>query len=88
MTNVHKHNPGAATIVTLERDEDALRVEVVNAPGRPAAPQPGNGYGLIGMRERVEMIGGLCTITSAPGEGTLVHAQIPFKHGHKEHTRP
>jgi signal transduction histidine kinase len=35
--------------------------------------------GLIGMRERVEMIGGTFAIESSPGQGTTVRAQIPFR---------
>lgn len=81
LTNVHKHNPGAATIVTLERDEDALRVEVVNAPGRPAAPQPGNGYGLIGMRERVTAIGGAVEAGPTPSGSFRVRAVLPTTEG-------
>jgi signal transduction histidine kinase len=34
--------------------------------------------GLIGMKERVEMVGGKLTIESAPGVGTTVRAEIPF----------
>lgn len=35
--------------------------------------------GLLGMRERVEMVGGTFTITSTPGQGTTVAARIPFR---------
>ena len=34
--------------------------------------------GLLGMRERVEMIGGNFSVESAPGQGTTIRAQIPF----------
>ena len=34
--------------------------------------------GLVGMRERVEMVGGTLTIESTPGKGTTVRAEIPF----------
>ena len=34
--------------------------------------------GLLGMRERLEMVGGTFTITSAPGKGTTLLAQIPL----------
>jgi signal transduction histidine kinase len=34
--------------------------------------------GLVGMKERVEMIGGQFTIVSKPGTGTTVRAEIPF----------
>ncbi len=36
--------------------------------------------GVLGMRERVEMIGGTFKIESSPGQGTLVSAEIPFPH--------
>lgn len=35
--------------------------------------------GLIGMRERVEMVGGSFAIESAPGKGTTIKARIPFR---------
>jgi len=37
--------------------------------------------GLLGMRERVEMVGGSLRIESAPGKGTTIHAQIPATNG-------
>jgi len=35
--------------------------------------------GLLGMRERLEMVGGKFTVTSAPGRGTTVVAQVPLR---------
>ena len=40
--------------------------------------------GLIGMRERVEMVGGTFTIESAAGHGTTISAQVPFNNGARE----
>ncbi len=40
--------------------------------------------GLLGMRERVDMVGGRFAIASAPGKGTTVSARIPFRNGFKE----
>jgi signal transduction histidine kinase len=37
--------------------------------------------GLVGMKERMEMVGGGLTIESAPGKGTTVRAQVPFISG-------
>lgn len=37
--------------------------------------------GLIGMRERVEMVGGVFAVASSPGKGTTILATIPFNHG-------
>jgi signal transduction histidine kinase len=40
--------------------------------------------GLLGIRERVEMVGGKFTVKSAPGKGTTIYAQIPFNNNAKE----
>jgi hypothetical protein len=34
--------------------------------------------GLVGMKERIEMVGGTLTIESTPGKGTTVRVQVPF----------
>ena len=38
-------------------------------------------YGLVGMRERVEQLGGKFSLTSSPGKGTLVQMRIPVPGG-------
>jgi signal transduction histidine kinase len=40
--------------------------------------------GLLGMRERVEMVGGTFCVESAPGKGTTIRARIPFGNAAKE----
>jgi signal transduction histidine kinase len=37
--------------------------------------------GLLGMRERVEMLGGAVTIESVVGQGSTVRAEMPFQKG-------
>jgi signal transduction histidine kinase len=39
--------------------------------------------GLLGMRERVEMVGGSFSVESAPGKGTTIRSQIPFGNGRR-----
>ena len=39
----------------------------------------GNRLGLLGMRERLEMVGGHFAIEAAPGKGTTIIATVPFK---------
>jgi signal transduction histidine kinase len=44
--------------------------------------------GLIGMKERIEMVGGKLTLASAPGRGTTVRTEIPFTPQNKKHALP
>jgi signal transduction histidine kinase len=41
----------------------------------PASPS--SGYGLVGMAERLALVGGDCTIESAPGQGTTLTMTVP-----------
>ena len=80
LTNVAKHAPGAATLVTLRYLDDHLALEIVNGPSeRPRAhgrPVQG-GRGLLGMRERAELYGGDLR-TSATAGGFKVTAALPY----------
>jgi len=48
------------------------------APAEPAAPLPGAGHGIIGMRERVTLLGGEFSAGPLPGYGFRVSARIPL----------
>ncbi|MER7708833.1 histidine kinase [Kitasatospora sp. NPDC097605] len=72
LTNVRKHAPGARCTVELRYLADEVELEVrdqragrAEAPGDLAAS--GGGYGLLGMRERAELLGG--TLLAGPHEG-------------------
>ncbi|MEU4424919.1 histidine kinase [Actinoplanes sp. NPDC024001] len=60
LTNAGKHAPGVPVRLLVERTaKGELHVEVANAlPGTPAAGVPGAGAGLVGLAERVELLGG------------------------------
>ena len=68
LTNVARHAPGARQVtVTLAHDREVITVEVTDdAVGSPVFRHVG-GYGLIGMRERVEALGG--TLSAGPRSG-------------------
>jgi signal transduction histidine kinase len=78
LTNVAKHAPGATVTVTLQVGADRLVVEVVNTA--PPAPQPrpvDRGYGLVGLDERVRLVGG--NLEAGPTEaGFAVRARLPL----------
>jgi len=47
----------------------------------------GERLGLLGMKERLEMVGGNFTVTSTPGKGTTIVAQVPLINGNSRGTR-
>ncbi|MFF4623718.1 sensor histidine kinase [Nonomuraea jabiensis] len=78
LTNVHKHAGDAATDVLIRYGPEELEVEVRNrAPGSPPGELPGAGWGLVGLRERVELLGGTLRTNVQDGGGFLVSARIP-----------
>ncbi|RSM90751.1 two-component sensor histidine kinase [Kibdelosporangium aridum] len=78
LTNVIKHAGPVETTVSLSFTADQLSVVVVNAP-RVISPNPGTGLGLIGMRERVSLVGG--TLHAGPSDdgGFAVRAVLPAR---------
>lgn len=80
LTNVLKHAPGARATVVVGYDEDGLRVEVSDdGPGAPIESRDGAGHGLMGMRERVILLGGDLTAGPLPGGGFAVRAFFPLQ---------
>jgi signal transduction histidine kinase len=79
LTNAGKHAPGAPTTVTLDRP-DAASVTVTVVNDRSAAPPanlPGSGFGLVGLAERIRLVGG--SLRSGPrGAGWELSAVVPW----------
>lgn len=78
LTNVRKHAPGAAARVELWHDGDDVGVTVTNtAATRPALPLPSAQQGLVGLRERADILHG--TLESGPTAegGYRVRLRIP-----------
>jgi signal transduction histidine kinase len=79
LTNAGKHAPHAAVDVRLATDGDRLAVEVTNRLTPHHTGVPGSGYGLVGMRERVELAGGELR-TGTTGDGRFrVLAEFPVQ---------
>lgn len=83
LTNARRHAPGAPVDVRVVADDTEVRVEVVNAaagtipPPRP--PADGSGFGLVGMRERVRMLGGRLDVGPTDGGGFALTARLPLE---------
>ncbi|OZM72744.1 two-component sensor histidine kinase [Amycolatopsis antarctica] len=83
LTNVGKHAPGATVArVAVSPIGDELHVRIHNddpapGPGGRAAPGGSGGYGLVGMRERVELLDGRLSAGPHADGGWLVEAWLP-----------
>jgi signal transduction histidine kinase len=78
LTNVARH--ADARRVTVRVRDDGAQLDVLVADdgrGMPATGGAGGGFGLVGMRERVELAGGEITVTSGESGGTVVRARLP-----------
>jgi signal transduction histidine kinase len=82
VTNAVKHSGARAIAVTLAYRPDTVCLTVTD-DGRgfavdPSASAASGHFGLLGMRERIERIGGELAIESAPGRGTRIEATVPL----------
>jgi signal transduction histidine kinase len=60
LTNIRKHAPGATATIQMQHDDATIEVIITNTPAtRPTVPLPGARYGLVGLRERTELLGGV-----------------------------
>ncbi|MFI0468832.1 sensor histidine kinase [Saccharopolyspora sp. 5N102] len=81
LTNVVKHAAPARCTVRVDVGADAVGVFVVDDGTR--AGRPGDGHGLVGMRERVMMYGGEFAAGPRPGGGFGVTARLPCGKGER-----
>ncbi|WP_116453162.1 sensor histidine kinase [Blastococcus litoris] len=76
LTNASRHAPGSPVRVCVDGDGPAVVVEVVNDAGT-AAGSPGSGFGLVGMRERVRLLGGELDAGPRSDGGFGLRARLP-----------
>jgi len=84
LTNISRHAQAGSVQITVahfgEPGQSAPHLELtVRDDGCGFDPQAaGRGFGLLGIRERVRGLGGICRIDSARGEGSTILAQVPL----------
>jgi signal transduction histidine kinase len=81
LTNVRKHARATRADLRLDfRRPGTVRLEIADdGPGAPAGPaaSPSGGYGLLGLRERVELLGGRIESGRRPAGGFLLAVEVP-----------
>jgi signal transduction histidine kinase len=87
LTNATKH--GRATRVVVEIHEDPTTVHLtVRDNGRGFDPDAqSDGFGLLGIHERTELLGGELQIESTPGKGTALTVRLPVQRRAEQSTR-
>jgi two-component system sensor histidine kinase UhpB len=77
LSNAVRHSGPSAIEVRVAVEDAAVVVRVAD-DGGGMGDDPGIGFGLRGMRERVKAMGGALTVASAPGEGVTLTARLPL----------
>ena len=80
LTNVARHAKAKNVIAVLQQSEERLKLHITDDgqgfdPKEMASKKT---FGLMGMKERTEMLGGTYSIISAPGKGTTISVVIPM----------
>jgi PAS domain S-box-containing protein len=82
LTNVERHAHASRVTVSIAQLPQCLCMKITDdgkAFDVERALQGGKRLGLLGMRERLEMVGGSFSLTSTPGKGTTVEARLPLR---------
>jgi signal transduction histidine kinase len=78
LTNARKHAPGAPVRVSVVNQGEGANVSVANAAGsRPVLELPGSRHGLLGLRQRAELLGGSLEAGPTADGGWAVRMWVP-----------
>jgi signal transduction histidine kinase len=83
LTNVARHAQASHAEVNIQKLPDCICMKIQDngrsfRVQRVTDSRSGKHLGLLGMRERLEMVGGKFIVESSPGKGTTIQARIPF----------
>ena len=76
LANVRRHADAAAVTIRLVLADGTAQVEVSD-DGSGFDPAAANGFGLNGMRDRVQDVGGDMDVVTGPGRGTRIRVRVP-----------
>jgi signal transduction histidine kinase len=92
LTNIARHARASEALVKISKLDGAVCMKVKdNGRGfqqhRILRGKRSERLGLLGMRERLQMVGGNFSVSSAPGKGTTIVGRIPLSDGHRGQNR-
>ena len=80
LSNVVKHASAERVVVEVVEEGDAVTAAVGDDGSGFEVGERTEGFGLVGMHERADLVGGTISIDSEPGRGTTVRATVPARH--------
>jgi signal transduction histidine kinase len=75
LTNAAKHSNASVVEVSIDTIDGEFRLSV--SDDGVGGADPTRGTGLLGLKDRVEAIGGTLTVQSRPGQGTRLDVEVP-----------
>jgi signal transduction histidine kinase/ligand-binding sensor domain-containing protein len=83
LNNLVKHSQATTARVTVRHAADELQLTICDegrgfTPGATSSSSEASGFGLIGISERAQLLGGRVAIYSEPGQGTTISVKIPI----------
>jgi two-component system NarL family sensor kinase len=79
-SNIARHAGATAFNVALSQKRGYVKLVITDdGRGFDSSEVPDGRYGLVGMSERALLLGGQCTISTAPGQGTRIEIQLPVE---------
>ena len=93
LTNIQRHSQASAAEISIKKVDGAVCMRITDngngfIPGSLSVLSKNRRLGLLGMKERLEMVGGTFEIASVPGEGTTVTVRIPLAPPVRPRKRP
>ena len=81
LTNIRKHAHASKVLVRLRVDDECAELTVLDNGAGAASGEDGHepGFGLLGMRERIALLGGAVSARPEPGRGWRVDARVPVQ---------
>jgi len=77
LTNVRRHAHASQVRITLDYSAAGMVRLTVEDNGSGAAETKGGGFGLLGIRERAQILGGQVRVHSQPGQGFILEVEVP-----------
>jgi signal transduction histidine kinase len=86
LTNASRHGKAKRAAIEIREDADAVHLSVRDDGGGFDREAVTEGFGLMGIRERVELLDGELLIDSALGRGTVISARLPAQRREGPHS--